>query len=224
MFLALLPMLLAFMGRLQGLPSQSLVDFSVINKYYIFQACHTYTFCLATLYPNPENPKTLHLLVLTWRRSPWSSATCSAVPTCCRLPCLAMLLLRLLLPPQRSSAGMILCCRWPGLNSCFRVSSTQLLAAQFITVFLGSFIAGSVLNQATTLFKNPTSIINILGTSAPLTSIFFLTYIELNVRIKTPGLHAPSVPLPCGVVYSGGRLAINSCPLVIMLHCSARLY
>ena len=54
--------------------------------------------------------------------------------------------------------------------------------AQFITVFLGSFIAGSVLNQATTLFKNPTSIIQILGTSAPLTSIFFLTFIELNVR------------------------------------------
>ena len=37
MFLALLPMLLAFMGRLQGLHSQALVDFSVINKYYIFQ-------------------------------------------------------------------------------------------------------------------------------------------------------------------------------------------
>ena len=37
-FLALLPLLLAFMGRLQGLHSQSLVDFSVINKYYIFQA------------------------------------------------------------------------------------------------------------------------------------------------------------------------------------------
>jgi hypothetical protein len=37
-FLALLPYLLAILGRLQGLHSQSLVDFSVINKYYIFQA------------------------------------------------------------------------------------------------------------------------------------------------------------------------------------------
>ena len=54
--------------------------------------------------------------------------------------------------------------------------------AQFITVFLGSFVAGSFLNQATTLIKNPTSIVTALGTSAPLTSIFFLTFIELNVH------------------------------------------
>ena len=53
---------------------------------------------------------------------------------------------------------------------------------QFITVFLGSFIAGSVLNQARALINNPTSIFPTLGTAAPLTSIFFLTWIELNVR------------------------------------------
>ncbi len=53
---------------------------------------------------------------------------------------------------------------------------------QFITVFLGSFIAGSVLNQARALISNPTSILSTLGTAAPLTSIFFLTFIELNVR------------------------------------------
>ena len=52
---------------------------------------------------------------------------------------------------------------------------------QFITVFLGSFIAGSVLNQAKALLNNPTSIFSTLGTAAPLTSIFFLTWIELNV-------------------------------------------
>lgn len=55
---------------------------------------------------------------------------------------------------------------------------------QFITVFLGSFIAGSVLNQARALISNPTSILSTLGTAAPLTSIFFLTFIELNVRHK----------------------------------------
>lgn len=36
-FLAVLPTLLAFLGRLQGLTSQSSVDFSVITKYYVFQ-------------------------------------------------------------------------------------------------------------------------------------------------------------------------------------------
>lgn len=60
--------------------------------------------------------------------------------------------------------------------------------AQFITVFLGSFIAGSFLNQARELINNPTSIISTLGTSAPLTSIFFLTFIELNVR--HPHIHS----------------------------------
>ena len=57
---------------------------------------------------------------------------------------------------------------------------------QFITVFLGSFIAGSVLNQARALINNPTMIFSTLGTAAPLTSIFFLTWIELNV--STPQL------------------------------------
>ncbi|CAL8466090.1 g5626 [Coccomyxa elongata] len=92
-FLAVLPSILAFMGRLQGLESKSSVDFSVITKYYTFQ---------------------------------------------------------------------------------------------FITVFLGSFVAGSVLNQAKELINNPTSIISILGTSAPLTSVFFLTFIELNALAATP--------------------------------------
>ena len=38
-FLALLPILLRLMGRVQGLFSQSMLDFSVVTKYYIFQAC-----------------------------------------------------------------------------------------------------------------------------------------------------------------------------------------
>ena len=37
-FLALLPWLLAIMGRVQGLFSQSMLDFSVVTKYYVFQA------------------------------------------------------------------------------------------------------------------------------------------------------------------------------------------
>ena len=37
-FLALLPILLRLMGRVQGLFSESMLDFSVVTKYYIFQA------------------------------------------------------------------------------------------------------------------------------------------------------------------------------------------
>ena len=36
-FLALLPWLLSILGRVQGLHSQSSIDFSVISKFYIFQ-------------------------------------------------------------------------------------------------------------------------------------------------------------------------------------------
>ena len=74
------------------------------------------------------------------------------------------------------------------------VLCTVTCCAQFITVFLVSFIAGSVLNQATSFIHDPFSIISTLGTSAPLTSIFFLTYIELNVRCSSPlPPHAPVV-------------------------------
>lgn len=61
-----------------------------------------------------------------------------------------------------------------------------MVPAQFITVFLGSFVAGSFFNQAKELINNPTSIVSTLGTSAPLTAIFFLTFIELNVRDLVP--------------------------------------
>lgn len=37
-FLALLPWLLSILGRLQGLHSKSIIDFSVISKFFIFQA------------------------------------------------------------------------------------------------------------------------------------------------------------------------------------------
>jgi hypothetical protein len=49
-----------------------------------------------------------------------------------------------------------------------------------------------VLNQATTFIHDPFSIVSTLGTSAPLTSIFFLTYIELNVHNRAP--FSPSHP------------------------------
>ena len=49
-FLAILPMILAFMGRLQGLTSRSSVDFSVITKYFVFQVSHiTLYYCSSLL-------------------------------------------------------------------------------------------------------------------------------------------------------------------------------
>ena len=44
-FLALLPWLLSILGRIQGLHSQSSIDFSVISKFYIFQV-RSSTCCL----------------------------------------------------------------------------------------------------------------------------------------------------------------------------------
>ncbi|PSC73975.1 ERD4-related membrane isoform B [Micractinium conductrix] len=50
---------------------------------------------------------------------------------------------------------------------------------QVITVFLGSFIAGTFANQLDQFINDPGSIITIFGTSAPQTAIFFLTYLLL---------------------------------------------
>ncbi|KAK9806417.1 hypothetical protein WJX73_004348 [Symbiochloris irregularis] len=92
-FLAILPMLLAFMNRKQGMVSESAVDFGVTMKFFIFQV---------------------------------------------------------------------------------------------VSVFLGSFIAGSLFNQFEQWIKDPTSAVTILGTAAPLTSIFFLNYVELNALTSIP--------------------------------------
>ena len=62
-FLAILPTLLAFMNRRQGMVSQSAVDFGVTTKYFIFQVrpivvqAHTATFCLIV----PGGPHSKHV-------------------------------------------------------------------------------------------------------------------------------------------------------------------
>lgn len=63
------------------------------------------------------------------------------------------------------------------------------LDAQVVSVFLGSFIAGSLFTQFEQWIKNPESAVTILGTAAPLTSIFFLNYVELNVSGCSRILH-----------------------------------
>ena len=49
-------------------------------------------------------------------------------------------------------------------------------------MFFGTLIAGSIASQIKVFLEQPTLFLTTLGTAAPLTSIFFLTYVELNVR------------------------------------------
>eukprot|EP00884_Botryococcus_braunii_P010053 jgi/Botrbrau1/19049/Bobra.0100s0073.2 len=57
---------------------------------------------------------------------------------------------------------------------------------QVLIVFFGNFIAGTLLNQIQQFIADPASIISVLGTAAPLTSIFFLNYIELQALSVGP--------------------------------------
>ena len=68
-------------------------------------------------------------------------------------------------------------------NACFSHRNLQSYhhdACRFSQFFLGSFIGGALFNQFNQWVDNPTSAVTILGTAAPLTSIFFLTYIQLQ--------------------------------------------
>jgi hypothetical protein len=56
---------------------------------------------------------------------------------------------------------------------------------QVITLFLGSFIAGTFANQMKQFISDPGSIITIFGTSAPQTAIFFMTYILLEALLTS---------------------------------------
>ena len=55
------------------------------------------------------------------------------------------------------------------------------MGLQVLTVFFGSFIAGSLLNQIQSIVHNPTSLVHILGDAAPQVAVFFMTYLLLMV-------------------------------------------
>ena len=57
---------------------------------------------------------------------------------------------------------------------------------QIITVFIGSFIAGTFANQFEQLIKDPGSIVQIFGTAAPQTGIFFMTYLLVQACFEIP--------------------------------------
>ena len=98
-------------------------------------------------------------------------------------------------------------------------------ALQIITVFLGSFIGGALFNQFNQWINDPTSAITILGTAAPLTSIFFLTYIQLQVWLACQLSNSPPVggymPAALSLPYSGNLpsahavLGVNRCSSVM---------
>ncbi|KAL4447960.1 hypothetical protein ABPG75_005179 [Micractinium tetrahymenae] len=63
---------------------------------------------------------------------------------------------------------------------------TQLFAFQVVTLFFGSFIAGSFANQIKQFVQSPSSIITVLGTAAPQTALFFTTYLMLQALLAKP--------------------------------------
>lgn len=52
-------------------------------------------------------------------------------------------------------------------------------AMQVLTVFFASFIAGSFLNQIQQFASAPATILSVLGTAAPQTATFFMSYLLL---------------------------------------------
>ncbi len=72
---------------------------------------------------------------------------------------------------------------------CLRCHETLAVAAavhyncrlQVLTVFFGSFIAGSLLNQINAIIHDPTTVVDILGDAAPQVAVFFMTYLLLMV-------------------------------------------
>jgi len=100
------------------------------------------------------------------------------------LPGLVLAIFIALLPPI-----ITLMNHWSGQLSLSEVDlslMTKFFGFQVVTVFLGSFIAGSAFNQMKQLVNNPGSIVTLLGVCAPQTAIFFLTYVTLRGMLLTP--------------------------------------
>lgn len=57
---------------------------------------------------------------------------------------------------------------------------------QFLTVFLTSLIAGTILSQLQQFVRNPSSIITSVGAAAPQTATFFMLYLLLTGLIAKP--------------------------------------
>ena len=73
---------------------------------------------------------------------------------------------------------------------------------QVIVVFVGSLLAGSLFSQAVQLLQNPSSVVRVLGTSAPETASFFCSYLLLQATLTKPiaFLRLGGAPLPLPAV------------------------
>ncbi len=80
----------------------------------------------------------------------------------------------------------------------------DLCLAQVLTVFFASFIAGSFLNQIQQFAAAPATIFSVLGTAAPQTATFFMSYLLLLgfttkplLFLRLPGAPATSRAVLC---------------------------
>lgn len=100
------------------------------------------------------------------------------------LPGLALIIFLALLPPilrfMRTLAGSV------SISQIDHGVVTWFFIFQVITVFFGSFIAGTFANQFEVLITDPSDIVNLLGTAAPQTAIFFMTFLLARAFISTP--------------------------------------
>lgn len=100
------------------------------------------------------------------------------------LPGLALVIFVALLPPilrfMRTLAGSV------SIYQIDRGVVTWFFIFQVITVFFGSFIAGTFANQFKVLINDPNDIVNLLGTAAPQTAIFFMSFLLARAAITTP--------------------------------------
>ncbi len=82
---------------------------------------------------------------------------------------------------------------------------TRAARAQIVTVFFGTLVAGSIASQIKVFVEQPATFLQTLGTAAPMTSIFFLTYVETNVR---PSCALGGRPLACRLSLARRRLLL----------------
>ncbi|PNH12876.1 Mitochondrial import receptor subunit TOM22 2 [Tetrabaena socialis] len=61
-----------------------------------------------------------------------------------------------------------------------------MLSFQVVSVFVASFVAGALLNQISQLVDSPGGVLSVLGTGAPQTASFFISYILINCLVIAP--------------------------------------
>jgi hypothetical protein len=89
--------------------------------------------------------------------------------------------------------------------------------AQVVTVFLATFISGTLLNQLQQVLDRPASLLTVLGVSAPQTASFFFLYVLFVALVVVPlrllqpvGLAVYKVRAHCGRG-RGLAMPINGC-------------